>query len=54
MSYFDTILQPIVMEYAADVGLGFMLMHNNPRPHTSRLAMNFLDEHGIYVLQWPA
>lgn len=54
MSYRDSILQPIVIPYAAAVGPGFLFMHDNARPHTSRLAMDFLDEYGIAVLQWPA
>ena len=35
--YQDEILEPIVRPYAGAVGPGFLLMHNNARPHVARV-----------------
>lgn len=52
--YRDRILQPIVLSHAESFGPAFTLMHDNARPHTSRVAMQFLEENNIHVLPWPA
>lgn len=52
--YLDTILQPVVRPFAAAVGDNFYLMHDNARPHTARIVVNWLDNEGIDVLPWPA
>lgn len=53
-SYRDSILQPVVLPYAAEIGPNFQLMHDNARPHTARLVREFLETENINVLPWPA
>lgn len=52
--YRDDVLEPIVRPFAAAVGDGFIFMQDNARPHTARVSMNFLEEEGIEVFDWPA
>ena len=38
-----------------DIGLeDWTLMHDGARPHTARFTMDYLDNVGVNVLQWPA
>lgn len=53
-SYVDQILAPVVVPYAAAIGPNFVYMHDNARPHTSRIATEFLENSNIDVLPWPA
>ncbi len=48
----DEILDPIVRPSPSAVGEGFILMHDNARPHTARSL--HLDHHGIEVMDWPS
>lgn len=52
--YRDEILRPIVRPYAGAVGPGFLLMHDNARPHVARVCQQFLHDEGIDVMDWPA
>lgn len=52
--YRDEILEPVVRPFAGAVGDGFIFMQDNARPHTARVSMNFLQEEGIHVMDWPA
>ena len=38
----DEILRPIVRPYAGAVGPGFLLMHDNARPHVVGVCLQFL------------
>lgn len=35
------------------MGPNFLYMHDNARPHTARIAMDFLEDNNIDVLPWP-
>ncbi|KAI4887612.1 hypothetical protein NFI96_008963 [Prochilodus magdalenae] len=41
--YQDQILRPLVRPYAGAVGLGFLPVHNNARPHVARVCRQFLE-----------
>ena len=49
--YRDEILDPTVRPFAGAIGNNFILMQDNPRPHTARLTMDY---EGIEVMDWPA
>ncbi|MCJ8738325.1 hypothetical protein PDJAM_G00034520 [Pangasius djambal] len=48
--YRDEILGCIVRRYAGAVGPGFLLVHDNARPHVARVCRQFLEDEGI---EWP-
>ena len=52
--YRDEILGPIVRPYAGAIGPQFLLMQDNARLHTARASMQFLNDEGIDVMDWPA
>ncbi len=52
--YSDEFLHPIVRHFAAAVGQDFILIQDNARPHTTRAVMEYLDQEGINVMEWPA
>ena len=52
--YRDEILRPIVRPYAGAVGPGFLLMHDNVRPHVVGVCLQFLHGGGIDFMDWPA
>ena len=52
--YRDEILRPLVRPYAGAVGPGFLLMQDNARPHVAGVCQQFLQEEGIYAMDWPA
>lgn len=52
--YRDEILQPIVVPFFQvhpDIAL---FQHDNARPHTARVAIDFLQENDIAVMPWPS
>ncbi|KAI4897064.1 hypothetical protein NFI96_011413, partial [Prochilodus magdalenae] len=49
----DEILGPVVRPYAGAVGPGFLLVHNNARPHVARVCRQFLENEGIDTIDWP-
>ncbi|KAI4896799.1 hypothetical protein NFI96_026708 [Prochilodus magdalenae] len=49
----DEILGPLVRPYAGAVGPGFLLVHNNARPHVMRVCRQFLENEGIDTIDWP-
>ncbi|KAI4888917.1 hypothetical protein NFI96_005924 [Prochilodus magdalenae] len=51
--YQDEILGPVVKPYAGAVGPGFLLVHNNARPHVARVCRQFLENEGIDTIDWP-
>uniref|UniRef100_A0A674M9I2 Tc1-like transposase DDE domain-containing protein n=1 Tax=Takifugu rubripes TaxID=31033 RepID=A0A674M9I2_TAKRU len=51
--YRDEILGPIVRTYAGAVGPGFLLVHDNARPHVARVCRQFLEDEGIDTIDWP-
>ncbi|KAI4876818.1 hypothetical protein NFI96_009587, partial [Prochilodus magdalenae] len=51
--YQDEILGPVVRPYAGAVGPGFLLVHNNARPHVARVCRQFLENEGIGTIDWP-
>ncbi|KAI4885674.1 hypothetical protein NFI96_003605 [Prochilodus magdalenae] len=51
--YQDEILGPVVRPYAGAVGPGFLLVHNNGRPHVARVCRQFLENEGIDTIDWP-
>lgn len=52
--YRDEILRPIVRPYAGAVGPGFLLMHDNARPHVAQVCRRFLNYEGIDAMDWPS
>lgn len=52
--YRNEILRPIVRPYAGAVGPGFLLMHDNARPHVALVCHQFLHDEGIDAMDWPA
>ena len=54
LRYRNEVLEPIVRPFAAAMGDGFVFMQDNARPHTARVSMDFLEEEGIDVMDWPA
>ncbi|KAI4891845.1 hypothetical protein NFI96_029011 [Prochilodus magdalenae] len=53
IGYQDEILGPVVRPYAGAVGPGFLLVHNNARPHVARVCRQFLENEGIDTMDWP-
>ncbi len=51
--YRDKILGAIVRPYAGAVGPGFLLVHNNARPHVARVCRQFLEDEGIDTIECP-
>ncbi|KAI4890921.1 hypothetical protein NFI96_007190 [Prochilodus magdalenae] len=51
--YQDEILGPVVRPYTGAVGPGFLLVHNNARPHVARVCRQFLKNEGIDTIDWP-
>ncbi|KAI4888834.1 hypothetical protein NFI96_023939, partial [Prochilodus magdalenae] len=39
--------------YAGAVGPGFLLVHNNARPHMARVCRQFIENEGIDTIDWP-
>lgn len=52
--YRDQILEMFVLPFAAEAGENFIFQQDNARPHTAGLVRNFLQEHNVTVLPWPA
>ncbi|KAK3519321.1 hypothetical protein QTP70_024525, partial [Hemibagrus guttatus] len=52
--YRHEILGPIVRTYAGAVGPGFLLVHDNARPHVARVRRQFLEDEGIDTTEWYA
>ncbi|KAI4880116.1 hypothetical protein NFI96_005091 [Prochilodus magdalenae] len=52
--YQDGILGPVVGPYAGAVGPGFLLVHNNARPHVARACRQFLEKELIPLTGPPA
>ncbi|GFV93734.1 transposable element Tcb1 transposase [Trichonephila clavipes] len=52
--YRDEVLEPIVRLYAAAVGLTFVLMDDNARPHRADIVDDYLKNEGIARMAWPA
>lgn len=52
--YVDDILQPVVVPFAQQIGNDFILMDDNAPPHRARVVQNFLEDHGIQRMNWPA
>uniref|UniRef100_A0A1A8HWM8 Transposase Tc1-like domain-containing protein n=1 Tax=Nothobranchius kuhntae TaxID=321403 RepID=A0A1A8HWM8_NOTKU len=48
--YRDEILEPFVRPYADAVGPGFLLMHDNARPHVARVCRQYLEDEGLKQL----
>ncbi|KAI4899343.1 hypothetical protein NFI96_003900 [Prochilodus magdalenae] len=51
--YQDEILGPVVRPYAGTVDPGFLLVHNNARPHVAIVRKQFLENEGIDTIDWP-
>ncbi|GFX20982.1 transposable element Tc3 transposase [Trichonephila clavipes] len=54
LRYRDEILDPYVHPYAAAIGNDFILMDDNARPHRARIVEEYLDDHGLERMEWPA
>ena len=52
--YRDEIPEPMVRPYAGAVGPGFLLMHDNARPHVARVCRQYLEDEGIDTIEWPS
>ncbi|GFV77643.1 transposable element Tcb2 transposase [Trichonephila clavipes] len=54
LRYWDEILDPYVRPYAAAIGNDFILMDDNARPHRARIVEEYLEDHGLERMEWPA
>ncbi|GFY00172.1 transposable element Tcb2 transposase [Trichonephila clavipes] len=54
LRYRDEILDPYVRPYAAAIGNDFILMDDNARPHRARIVEEYLEDHGLEGMEWPA
>ncbi|GFX71342.1 transposable element Tcb2 transposase [Trichonephila clavipes] len=54
LRYRDEILDPYVRPYAATIGNDFILMDDNARPHRARIVEEYLEDHGLERMEWPA
>ncbi|GFX16631.1 transposable element Tcb2 transposase [Trichonephila clavipes] len=54
LRYRDEILDPYVRPYAAAIGNDFILMDDNARPHRARIVEEYLEDHGLERMKWPA
>ncbi|GFT79431.1 transposable element Tcb2 transposase [Trichonephila clavipes] len=52
--YRDEILDPYVRPYAAAIGNDFILMDDNARPHRAGIVEEYLEDHGLERMEWPA
>ncbi|GFV62747.1 histone-lysine N-methyltransferase SETMAR [Trichonephila clavipes] len=52
--YRDEVLEPIVILYAAVVGLTFVLIDDNAHPHRAAIIDGYLESEGIARMAWPA
>ncbi|GFX77158.1 transposable element Tcb2 transposase [Trichonephila clavipes] len=48
------ILDPYVRPYAAAIGNDFILMDDNARPHRAGIVEEYLEDHGLERMEWPA
>ncbi|GFV55215.1 transposable element Tcb2 transposase [Trichonephila clavipes] len=54
LRYRDEILDLYVRPYAAAIGNDFILMNDNARPHRARIVEEYLEDHGLERMEWPA
>ncbi|GFY27490.1 transposable element Tcb2 transposase [Trichonephila clavipes] len=54
LRYRDEILDPYVRPYAAAIGNDFILMDDNARPYRARIVEEYLEDHGLERMEWPA
>ncbi|GFT10370.1 transposable element Tc3 transposase [Trichonephila clavipes] len=54
LRYREEILDPYVRPYAAAIGNDFILMDDNARPHRARIVEEYLEDHGLERMEWPA
>ncbi|GFV57427.1 transposable element Tc3 transposase [Trichonephila clavipes] len=54
LRYRDEILDPYVRPYAAAIGNDFILMDDNARPHRAGIVEDYLEDHGLERMEWPA
>ncbi|GFW22191.1 transposable element Tc3 transposase [Trichonephila clavipes] len=54
LRYRDEILDQYVRPYAAAIANDFILMDDNARPHRARIVEEYLDDHGLERMEWPA
>ncbi|GFW91457.1 transposable element Tcb2 transposase [Trichonephila clavipes] len=54
LRYRDETLDPYVRPYAAAIGKDFILMDDNARPHRARIVEEYLEDHGLERMEWPA
>ncbi|GFY05741.1 transposable element Tcb2 transposase [Trichonephila clavipes] len=54
LRYRDEILDPYVRPYAAAIGNDFILMDDNARPHGAQIVEEYLEDHGLERMEWPA
>ncbi|GFX43013.1 transposable element Tc3 transposase [Trichonephila clavipes] len=54
LRYRDEILDPYVRPYAAAIGNDFILMDDNARPHRAGIVEEYLKDHVLERMEWPA
>ncbi|GFT16727.1 transposable element Tcb2 transposase [Trichonephila clavipes] len=54
LRYRDEILDPYVRPYATAIGNDFILMDDNARPHRAGIVEEYLEDHGLERMEWPA
>ncbi|GFU76104.1 transposable element Tcb2 transposase [Trichonephila clavipes] len=54
LRYRDEILDPYVRPYTAAIGNDFILMDDNARPHRAGIVEEYLKDHVLERMEWPA
>ncbi|GFV17437.1 transposable element Tcb2 transposase [Trichonephila clavipes] len=54
LRFWDETLDPYVRPYAAAIGNDLILMDDNARPHRARIVEEYLEDHGLERMEWPA
>ena len=52
--YVYEVLDSVVVPFTQRIGAGFILQHDNARPHTARHTQNFLAGQAVKALPWPS
>ena len=52
--YTNEILEPHVLPYASAIGEQFIWMQDNARSHSAKVTQEYVNEHGIVVVDWQA
>ena len=54
MCYIDEVLKPVVVQFLQNYADDTLYPEDNARPHSATLTSDFLGQHDVQVLPWPA